>query len=440
MHFTSTCIILAITVFNGLLAGAAPINRQKGILTFPIRSLHRRSGDLSDPLYFKRTINRAYHRAGKLTGRQNGASVVGRDYPMGPRDTETHAASRIMRKRALQVANAPDAPNSLGLDIDGSDSGYIATIQIGTPPRDFNILMDSGSSDLWVGSEICSGQKGGNCGQHTFLGLNSSSTFVNTTDAWNITYGTGFAAGFKVQDNIAIAGMSLNNHTFGIAQVESSDFTGADFDGLMGLAQSGLSNQGVPTPVESLALQGLISEAIVSYKISRGADKLNDGEISFGGLDSSKFDSSTLTTLPNLSPIGFWEAAMDGASVDGKDAGFNNRTAILDTGTSLAFGPRNDVIALHKLITGAAFDGQTFTVPCSLNQSVALSFGGRTFTIDPRDIAFAQANNNDVCVSGIQTGAVDDNGSTWLVGDTFLKNAYYSTDVNRNTISLAKLI
>lgn len=43
------------------------------------------------------------------------------------------------------------------------DVGYLATIQIGTPPQDFLILMDSGSADLWVGAEKCRSQAGGDC-------------------------------------------------------------------------------------------------------------------------------------------------------------------------------------------------------------------------------------------------------------------------------------
>ena len=154
----------------------------------------------------------------------------------------------------------------------------------------------------------------------------------------------------------------------------------ATFDGLMGLAQSGLSNQDVPTPVESMALQGLIKEAIVSYKISRSADGLNDGEITFGGLDPSKFDPNTLTTLPNKSPIGFWQADVDSISVNGKDMGFPaGITAILDTGTSLVFGPRSNVTAIHNQIQGSRVDDQAgFVVPCDLTESVALTFGGQT--------------------------------------------------------------
>lgn len=43
-----------------------------------------------------------------------------------------------------------------------------------------------------------------------------------------------------MQDNLAIAGLTLNAHTFGVAANESVDFSSnsVPFDGLMGLAQS----------------------------------------------------------------------------------------------------------------------------------------------------------------------------------------------------------
>ena len=35
------------------------------------------------------------------------------------------------------------------------DTGYLATVLIGTPPNPFNVLVDSGSADFWVGGEQC---------------------------------------------------------------------------------------------------------------------------------------------------------------------------------------------------------------------------------------------------------------------------------------------
>ena len=58
----------------------------------------------------------------------------------------------------LTAANAPTASDSLGLDIEANDVGYIATVQVGTPPQDFKFLMDTGSADMWVGSEDCTTQ------------------------------------------------------------------------------------------------------------------------------------------------------------------------------------------------------------------------------------------------------------------------------------------
>jgi len=243
---------------------------------------------------------------------------------------------------------------------------------------------------------------------------------------------------------LTVAGLTLTAHSMGVATQESDDFASdsVPFDGLVGLAQSTLSEQGVLTPVESLAQQGLISEAITSFKIPRLADNLDDGEITFGGLDPAKFDASTQVTLANVNTEGFWEAAVDAASVNGQDAGLTGRTAIMDTGTTLAILPTADAAAIHALIPGSSQDSQgDFIVPCTSNASVAFTFGGQLFTVDPRDIAFTPVDATDPtgdCLSGIQAGNVG-GADEWLLGDTFLKNAYFSVDVGKNAITLAKL-
>ena len=140
-------------------------------------------------------------------------------------------------------------------------------------------------------------------------------------------------AGMLAQDIISIAGLKLTNHTFGVALAETVDFNAptVPFDGLMGLAKSALSNQKVPTPIESLKAAGLVSSATVSYALGRVDDPTNIGQVTFGGIDPGVVQGK-LTTIPNVNTQGFWEGAVDDVTVNGKSLNLANRTAILDTG------------------------------------------------------------------------------------------------------------
>jgi hypothetical protein len=55
-----------------------------------------------------------------------------------------------------------------------------------------------------------------------------------------VTYGSGAVLGVLCQDNVGIAGLQLNAHTFGVTSEETVQFSSdtVAFDGLMGLAQS----------------------------------------------------------------------------------------------------------------------------------------------------------------------------------------------------------
>ncbi|EKM78686.1 hypothetical protein AGABI1DRAFT_114293 [Agaricus bisporus var. burnettii JB137-S8] len=346
---------------------------------------------------------------------------------------------------SVTQAEPPTADNSLGLDIEGRDVGYLATVQMGTPPRDFSILMDSGSADFWVGAENCQSEDGGDCGNHQFLGPQSSSSFTDTKQPFSVTYGTGQVNGDIVTDDVNIADLALKQHKFGVALVESVEFSGDDtpFDGLMGLAKSDLSQQRVPTPIEALAGQGAVKAAVIGYKISRLSDGKNDGEITFGDVDPTKFDAASVVKLPNVNQQGFWEVKMDAVSVNGQDLNLAGRSAILDTGTTLIIAPQADADVIHAAIQGSQSDGQGgFTVPCNTQASVALTFGGTAFKINPVDIAFQPLDPNDPngdCISGISAGNIG-GAQEWLVGDVFLKNAYFSTDVDQNEVSLADLV
>ncbi|EIW72675.1 hypothetical protein TREMEDRAFT_66993 [Tremella mesenterica DSM 1558] len=303
--------------------------------------------------------------------------------------------------------------------IEDNDEGYLCEIQAGTPPKSFLMIMDTGSSDTWLPDAACS-----NCGSHLTLGTDTSSTFKASDQVFTVTYGSGEVNGTLCQDDLTIAGMTLKAHTFGTVTSESSQFSKTFADGLMGLAFDTLSQQRVDTPVESLVQAGLIKEGILGIALGRVADGQNDGELVFGRADSSKLDASTTQTLPVTSQNGFWQVALGGVTVDGKVVS-QQRQAILDTGTTLLLAPQQD-------------QGM-FSIPCTTDAVVEMTFGNVAFQIDPRDLIFQPLNNADPtgqCLSSVMAGTVTDD-QTWLMGDVLLKNLYMATDVGQRTISLS---
>jgi hypothetical protein len=157
------------------------------------------------------------------------------------------------------------------------------------------------------------------------------------------------------------------------------------------------------------------------------------------GVDETKFDASTLVQMKNADGgNGFWLAPLGGVSVNGGDVRINSTVAILDTGTTLLIAPTSDAAAIHAQIPGAKLqDSGSYTIPCNTAASVALKFGGKSFVINPKDLLFASGGQTSGdCTSGI--GAFDDD--KFLVGNTFLKSVYFSTNADDNTMTLAKAI
>jgi len=448
MHFKTSLSLLLASALVAQETYALPTMSGAGMITIPFARVQQDTRN-HPQVALQQHINRVVRRRSRMAGRKRAPGDLFRQHLRMRVDRHQDFYHSFSRR---SQADTPATIDSLGLNIEADDVGYYSTVQFGTPPRNFSVTMDSGSSDLWVSGEGCHTEKDGkatheSCGKsRTLEGPSTSSTFVDTQQPWNITYGTGTVSGNIVTDNVFIGGISLYAHTFGIGLLESSDFTddSVPYDGLMGLALSSASNQGTLTPPEAMAKQGLIKEAIVSYKISRFADGKGDGEISFGGLDDTKFDSATLVTVPNISKIGFWEADVGTIAIDGKDAGLTSRTAILDTGTTLVLAPAADAKVIHDGIPGAKSDGiGGYTLPCKTNVTVSFTFGGGLFTIDPRDLVTSPVNADDPtgeCVSGIVADTITgDSTSQWLLGDVFLKDVYFSTNVNKMSISLARL-
>ncbi|KAJ4413886.1 hypothetical protein N0V85_003394 [Neurospora sp. IMI 360204] len=315
--------------------------------------------------------------------------------------------------------------DSAGIYHDPSDYAYFAKVQFGSSKKPLYMLLDTGSSTAWIMGATC---KSDACVYHDLFGVDDSKTLKLQSKEFRLAYGTGVVQGTLARDSVSVAGISLNM-SFGLANETSSDFTHFAFDGILGLDMAVGGTDGFIT---ELVNQKVLKSNIFAVTLGRASDPINEGQITFGAVDSSKYTGDiTYTNLANNNK-GAWVIPIDGFGFGGKQVALKDRTTYIDTGTSFAFGPQSDVTALHKLIPGSTtVDQVTWYVPCS-DSPIEVTFSGVTYKISAKDW---QAGSGTSCRSNIYGREVVANG--WLLGDVFLKNVYSVFDVDQKRIGFA---
>ncbi|CAG8617860.1 8209_t:CDS:1 [Acaulospora morrowiae] len=336
----------------------------------------------------------------------------------------------IINESTIQAVKAAKSANLETLQNEGNeDIGYFGPIKIGG--QTFQVIFDTGSSDLWVPSTNCTSPA---CTAHTPFVESKSKTFVDLETTTGITYGTGQVNVTSGQDHVQIAGLTACGQTFGRAFFESDDFLQTEFDGIFGMAFDNLSAQKASTPFSTMVQQKKLANSFFGFHLSRALDAGDVGTLTLGDVDKTKF-TGTISNNNVIGATGFWLIKLDSACVDGLST-VTSRGAIIDTGTTLVLIPTADATAIHAKIPGSQDIGGEFAIPCNTTSKVSFAFGGVSYNIDPRDLARTPIpNSQGLCLSGIASS--DALGQTWLVGDVFLKNVYSVFDIEKKTVGFA---
>jgi len=316
---------------------------------------------------------------------------------------------------------------------EGLEIGYFGPITIGS--QVFEVVYDTGSSDLWVPGQNCQSPA---CNVHKKFDPKKSKTFVDLKKPFDISYGLGEVTGDTAKDSVSFAGLPVKGQIFGLTKTETPNFQVHKPDGIMGMAFDNLSDQKGLTPFSNLVKQGIVKNPFFSFHLARvkngGKD---DSELTLGGVDTSKFTGKIVFNKV-ISNDGFWHIGLQGAAVNGKKLSLLGKDAVIDTGTTLLIIPAADAVAIHKNIPGAKLVNNNFVVPCNTKAVVSLKFNGVDYKINPTDIAFEPIGQNNLCISGIAAGDPLGPGSnTWLVGDTFLKNVYSVYNIKKREVGFA---
>lgn len=283
------------------------------------------------------------------------------------------------------------------VDVVNTAITYTTTVGVGTPPTQYTLLVDTGSSNTWIGAKAPY--------------IQSKSSLYTGSTVW-VYYGSGAFAGeecepssaeqyvwrpIKIEadtDSVSLSNdLIVANQSIGVASL-SIGFEG--FDGILGLGPADLtlrtvSNeaQAIPTITDNLFAQGQIASNLFAVSYSPiTIEPTTDGELTFGSTDSSKYTGEVnYAPITSTSPSSsFWGVNQTITYGDGVPI-MDSSAGIVDTGTTLIY-IGSDAFQRYQNATGASYDGTTGLLRVSADQysnlqSLFFNIGGVSYELTP---------------------------------------------------------
>nr|AAI53793.1 Cathepsin E2 [Xenopus laevis] len=318
------------------------------------------------------------------------------------------------------------------------DVQYFGEISIGTPPQNFTVIFDTGSSNLWVPSVYCISPA---CAQHNRFQPQLSSTYESNGNNFSLQYGTGSLSGVIGIDSVTVEGILVQNQQFGESVSEpGSTFVDASFDGILGLGYPSIAVGGCTPVFDNMIAQNLVELPMFSVYMSRDPNSPVGGELVFGGFDASRF-SGQLNWVP-VTNQGYWQIQLDNIQINGEVVFCSGGCqAIVDTGTSMITGPSSDIVQLQSIIGASAANGD-YEVDCTvLNKMPTMTFtiNGIGYQMTPQQ--YTLQDDDGVCSSGFQGLDISPPaGPLWILGDVFIGQYYSVFDRGNNRVGLAPVV
>ncbi|KFQ89514.1 Gastricsin, partial [Phoenicopterus ruber ruber] len=315
------------------------------------------------------------------------------------------------------------------------DSSYFGEISIGTPPQNFLVLFDTGSSNLWVPSTYCQTAA---CFNHMKFNPNESSSFTYDGQSYTLSYGSGALTVVLGYDTLRIQSITVTNQAFGLSQDEPTQpFYYAEFDGILGMAYPSLAAGEMPTALQGMLQQNQLTQPIFSFYFSRKPTYSYGGELILGGVDTRHFRGD-IKWAPVTQKL-YWQVALDEFAIGQSATSWCSQgcQAIVDTGTYLLTVPQqylnSSLQALGAQLTSYG------VIDCNEVQNmptITFVINGARLPLYPSAYVL---NSNGYCTLGIEpTYLPSQNGQPlWILGDVFLKEYYTVFDMAKNRIGFA---
>ncbi|THH20588.1 hypothetical protein EW146_g785 [Bondarzewia mesenterica] len=323
-----------------------------------------------------------------------------------------------------------------GLD-NGQNINYYTNITLGGD--EFSVMIDTGSSDLWVAGNVSNAKD---------MGVSTEVDYAIGSAGGPIKTAQLEFAGYKVSDQAFLQITPSSSHKKGEGLVGLGPNIGSNIWSKLGQKSSG------DAVVDRVFRQNTSTSNFISVLLGRSddPDEKFPGDLTIGELISGY---ENVTSQPKLnvtevsskdSSIQHWQVLLDPYGVVGPDGQAikltssvsstkNNKqlTAMFDTGFTLPQVPKAMADAIYSRFDGAKYKnvtgvGAVWTLPCDIEVNVTIKIGGRPYPVHPLDTNMdldIEVAGQKTCIGSFQpiTSAAT---STYdmILGMAFLRNAY----------------
>ncbi|TLS25103.1 hypothetical protein PpBr36_06928 [Pyricularia pennisetigena] len=386
-----------------------------------------------------------------------GAAEFGDGYVRYPLHTSERrrALGDAAIDRAIVSLAKLEARQSVESGVTNIEDGLIYSVEIGigTPKQQIEVVIDTGSSELWVNPDcnnIENRLSTSMCKAVVHYEPRKSETAVNLRRNGTITYGSGDVKFSYVADTVTVGGNTeIKNQTFGVA-TQSTDI----FMGIMGLGP----RLGRPRESNySLLLESLVEQRHIrsrAFSLDLRSVNSRTGAVIFGGIDTTKFIGD-LSKTPMLSPQETPQGAdryyvyMTSISLSSSggesrkvfDKGLTKGVAVfLDSGGTVCQLPQALFKGIGDAFPGATLDSRSgfYQVDCdkatSANGTIDFGFGDKVIRVGYADFIWRPSRN--VCVLGVR--ALASQRGEPILGASFLRAAYVVYDQENRNLHLAQ--
>ncbi|KAJ7791223.1 acid protease [Mycena olivaceomarginata] len=334
---------------------------------------------------------------------------------------------------------APPAAGDSSVDVTDAAVTYTISVGVGSPPTQYTLLIDTGSSNTWIGADKA---------------YEPTSTSTDTRNTVNVSYGSGSFTGTEYTDEVTLGpDLVIQKQSIGVAS-KATGFN--DVDGILGIGPVDLtsstvnSTSSVPTVTDNLFKQGTIpTESIgISYIPTTSASDAANGELTFGGTDSAKFMGNiSYVPITTTSPASnYW--GIDQSISYGTDNPILNLTAgIVDTGTTLLL-LATDAFQAYQQATGATADSTTGLLTLTESQfenlqSLFFQIGDQTLELTPNAQIWPRSLNSTlggdddkIYLITADLGSNSGSGLDFIDGFGFLQRFYSVYDTTNSQVGL----